>query len=160
MKAGGLSLDFNPKDDELARLEGRCFNQPWCAAAYRALRRNPHVEAWLPRSPEGEAIGLVSFQMVGGEAELFRIAVVPERRGEGWGRLLLDEFVARCGERGASVFYLEVRAGNVAAIRLYDAAGFRRLGVRAKYFQDPVEDALIYRLNRQARTPQATARPA
>lgn len=146
MNKSGFALDFHPSDEELARLEERCFQQPWCAAGYHDFRRNPHVEGWLLRGADGEAIGLVCFQLVGGEAELFRIAVVPERRGQGWGALLLEEFLARCEARGAAVFFLEVRASNLPAARLYESAGFRRMGARARYFQDPVEDALIYRM--------------
>ena len=39
---------------------------------------------------------------------------------------------------------LEVRAGNAAAIRLYEKHGFLLAGRRKKYYENPVEDALIY----------------
>ena len=37
----------------------------------------------------------------------------------------------------------EVRAGNDAAIRLYESEGFRTEGVRPRFYRDPEEDAKI-----------------
>lgn len=144
MRDPGLSLDNDPSDDELAALERACFQRPWCAVAYRDLRRNPLVRACVLRDAGGEALGFACFQRVEEEAELLRIGVVPARRGEGWGRRLLEAFLEQAGAAGARRFYLEVRAGNGPATRLYETAGFRRIAVRAGYFQDPPEDALIY----------------
>ena len=144
MKANGLALDFLPSNEELAALERRCFSRPWCATAYRDLRGNPHVKAWVLREDEA-AVGFVCFQLVEEEAELLRIGVLPDKRGEGRGRLLLEEFLSHCAEQSAGRVFLEVRSENRAATRLYESSGFRRLGVRKGYFQDPVEDALIYR---------------
>ena len=38
---------------------------------------------------------------------------------------------------------LEVRRSNVAAQRLYAAAGFQVTGVRRDYYTQPAEDALV-----------------
>jgi ribosomal-protein-alanine N-acetyltransferase len=153
MSKNGFSFDLDPSDDELARLDRRCLPTPWCAVAYRDVRRNPHVNAWVVRGGGSEAIGFACFQQLDEEAELLRIAIVPERRREGWGRRLLDEFIAHGQRQGACRFFLEVRAGNRAARRLYESAGFRRLGARTGYFQDPPEDALIYVFPGEASAP-------
>ena len=42
---------------------------------------------------------------------------------------------------------LEVRTGNLPAVALYESCGFRRLGVRSRYYPDTNEDALIYGYN-------------
>jgi ribosomal-protein-alanine N-acetyltransferase len=42
------------------------------------------------------------------------------------------------------MFSLEVRAGNAAAIRLYEKMGFQRVGKRPDFYEAPVEDAYIY----------------
>jgi ribosomal-protein-alanine N-acetyltransferase len=41
-------------------------------------------------------------------------------------------------------FSLEVRAGNVAAISLYEGMGFRMAGRRPDFYEKPVEDALVF----------------
>ena len=42
---------------------------------------------------------------------------------------------------------LEVRASNEAALRLYRRAGFRAIGRRRGYYADPIEDAVLLRLD-------------
>ncbi len=44
--------------------------------------------------------------------------------------------------------FLEVAAGNAAAIGLYEGAGFQRVGLRRGYYaksEGPAEDALVLR---------------
>jgi ribosomal-protein-alanine N-acetyltransferase len=45
--------------------------------------------------------------------------------------------------RGGAVAHLEVRAGNVAALTLYEGLGYRRVGRRRAYYPDNQEDALL-----------------
>ena len=67
----------------------------------------------------------------------------PEFRGRGIAKALLQELF-RVGEaRGAWVFLLEVRAGNQAAIRLYEGQGFQNMGLRRNFYEKPREDAVI-----------------
>ena len=51
------------------------------------------------------------------------------------------EDMIRCGAKAAT---LEVRAGNLPAVRLYEAHGFVLEGYRKNYYRDPKEDAAIY----------------
>jgi len=41
--------------------------------------------------------------------------------------------------------FLEVRKSNTAAIEFYESFHFELVGIRKAYYQDPVEDALVYR---------------
>jgi ribosomal-protein-alanine N-acetyltransferase len=52
------------------------------------------------------------------------IAVDPETRGQGLGRLLMEAEMARLYENGAQKIGLHVRVDNVAAIHLYESLGF------------------------------------
>ena len=46
-------------------------------------------------------------------------------------------------ERGAVTLFLEVRASNEDAIRLYEKSGFIKTGVRKNYYENK-EDAILY----------------
>ena len=73
--------------------------------------------------------------------------------GLAWART--DSWIGQAGDRapallGAEQIFLEVRAGNRAAIALYETSGFAAIGRRIAYYppthpQAPREDALVMR---------------
>ncbi len=75
------------------------------------------------------------------EREILNIAVGERfrRKGVGW-QLLQHEL-----KHGANV-YLEVRESNIAAIQLYQKAGFIEAGRRREYYQNPLESAIVMRM--------------
>jgi ribosomal-protein-alanine N-acetyltransferase len=84
---------------------------------------------------------LVTREVAPGEREILNLAVDPAERRTGVARKLLADALARAG----GAWFLEVRASNVAAIRLYEAAGFHRAGRRPQYYSEPPEDAIVMR---------------
>ena len=70
----------------------------------------------------------------------------------GIGRALLDRILAEGKRAEISCAFLELRAGNTAALALYEDCGFRVTARRSKYYSEPVEDALvmIVQLEREA----------
>ena len=61
----------------------------------------------------------------------------------GIGTLLFHEFRRRYQEIGVDTIYLEVRESNEAAYQFYLKNGFEEYGRRAKYYKDPIEDAIL-----------------
>jgi ribosomal-protein-alanine N-acetyltransferase len=55
----------------------------------------------------------------------------------------MNELLHRARERGATCSTLEVRAGNEAAVRLYESLGYRTVATRRAYYPDNREDALV-----------------
>ena len=92
---------------------------------------------------EAGVIGYANFRFLAGEGELMRIAVLPEHRGCGESKKLMDRLEISAKEKEAPDLTLEVRAGNTPAINLYKSYGFQAEAVRKNYYQNPVEDALI-----------------
>jgi ribosomal protein S18 acetylase RimI-like enzyme len=58
------------------------------------------------------------------DAYLAELYVAPERRGQGLGRALLDAAIDAARAAGAEVIDLNTSDGDVAAIGLYESAGF------------------------------------
>ena len=83
--------------------------------------------------PAGAA-GFILARQAADEVELLLIAVRPEHRGKGLGRVLLEEFVIAARKRGAVQVFLEMRDNNPAE-RLYRSAGFDRIGRRKDYYR-------------------------
>ncbi len=83
-------------------------------------------------------------------AEIESIAVSPSLRRQGTGTLLCQAMLDWFSEQKASVVQLEVRSSSTAAIALYRSLGFQQEGLRRAYYRDPVEDALVMRLDTSA----------
>jgi ribosomal protein S18 acetylase RimI-like enzyme len=69
-------------------------------------------------------------------ARLYSLAVSPLCRGRGLGVKLLDASEGAARRRGAGSVFLEVRADNRKAIRLYVEQGYGMTGGRADYYAD------------------------
>ena len=84
---------------------------------------------------------IVTREVAPGEREILNLAVDPVERRTGIARGLVRDALARA--QGA--WFLEVRASNAAAIRLYESAGFHRAGRRPNYYYEPAEDGIVMR---------------
>ena len=126
-------------------LELKCFSDPWTETMLRDMLESSLDSCFVLLFGEGQqTAGYANVRVLGDEAELMRICVDPEFRGRGWSGPLLEEGMREMTRRGAAAATLEVRAGNVPAIRLYERHGFQKEGLRKKYYRDPLEDAAIY----------------
>mgnify|MGYP006282114919 CR=1 FL=1 len=89
-----------------------------------------------------QLIGMACGWLVVDELHITAVAVHPERRRQGLGRLLLQALLQNASEAGALHATLEVSASNQGAVALYEACGFRTAGVRHGYYRNG-DDALI-----------------
>lgn len=97
----------------------------------------------------GEVVGFAAGSLAPasvGVAELTSLAVAPEARRQGVALALCGAVLAWCREGAAAEVQLEVRAGSRGAIALYERLGFVAVGRRARYYADPVDDAVLLSL--------------
>jgi ribosomal-protein-alanine N-acetyltransferase len=87
--------------------------------------------------------GFAAFHRVMDEAELRNLAVDPPHQRRGIGKALLEAAANRLLQAGAKRLFLEVRASNEPARRLYHSLGFELRSTRKDYYRDPTEDALV-----------------
>ncbi|WP_062463110.1 ribosomal protein S18-alanine N-acetyltransferase [Demequina soli] len=97
-------------------------------------------------SLEGELVGYSVYGYDGDAFHLLNIAVVPDARGRGLGRALMDDFMAAAREEKAPDAWLEVAVDNVPALALYRSYGFEDVRIRRKYYQPEGIDALVMRV--------------
>jgi ribosomal-protein-alanine N-acetyltransferase len=96
-----------------------------------------------------EEAGVQAFiagRALGEEWEIENIAVAGPVRRRGLGTRLLGEFLDLARGGGAKAVFLEVRESNLAARRLYENWAFVESGRRRRYYREPEEDAIVYRL--------------
>lgn len=126
----------------LCAIERACFPDPWGIPMLTRKLCDPAALCYVA-TEGGEVLGYAILQQTPPEAELFRIATDASARGQGIGRLLLDELLTRAEKNAITDVFLEVRASNAAAIALYTRCGFLPVGRRASYYNDPPEDAIL-----------------
>ncbi|WP_300156060.1 ribosomal protein S18-alanine N-acetyltransferase [Solidesulfovibrio sp.] len=127
----------------LADLEARCFPDSWDAAAFAAAFDRAPFAAYGVADGEGGLAAYATFHFLGDEFEVISIAVDPALRGRGLGGRLFGHVLQQVDKMGMTRGYLEVRAGNAPAKRLYLRHGFAAVGVRRRYYPDNGEDALV-----------------
>ncbi len=122
--------------EQLAKIHAACFDmpRPWNVAEFADFLANPLI--FLIQSKNGFALG----RIVGPEAELLTIAVLPNAQNLGEGRILLQKFIDSAAISSVQEIFLEVAQTNAAAINLYKSVGFERIAKRAGYYQDKSGD--------------------
>jgi ribosomal-protein-alanine N-acetyltransferase len=113
----------------------------WTAADYDRVARG-QMAGWVSEE-ETIVSGFLVARRIVNEIEVLNFAVSPKERGRGIGAMLLREALTWGKEFGAVEAILEVRASNSAALRFYEQHNFQIVGRRARYYNEPTEDALL-----------------
>jgi [ribosomal protein S18]-alanine N-acetyltransferase len=120
--------------EALAEIHAAAFGHAWSAEEFAALLGERTVFAVGVRRVS-RLVGFVLVRVVADEAEILTIAVRPNSRGRGFGRMLMDEALRRLHRAGASACFLEVDRGNAPALALYRSLGFAVAGERRNYYR-------------------------
>ena len=134
---------------EVVEIEETCGLCPWGWAAYYAeLGQGTASMLVALSSPElaedGHTLaGYIVARVIADELHVNNVAVRPEVRRHRIGTELLRAVLRQGATLGSQTAWLEVRAGNRAAQKLYESCGFQVAGRRRNYYSFPVEDALI-----------------
>ncbi len=120
----------------VSAIEAATFPAPWPFEALAfEFSQNPFCKAFVA-DDGGRVAGYAFLWVIYERAHLVNIAVHPERRGLGMGEALLLHVLRRARREGAEWIHLEVRADNVAAIRLYEKHEFVVVGRYPRYYSD------------------------
>jgi len=126
----------------LADIEAQTFSMPWSARSFRTLLENPYC-FYFVALVDGLIVGGAGYTELCGEANIDNVVVDERYRGMGIAQRMLGELIRRGEEKGVQAFTLEVRAGNAAAIHVYEKLGFASEGIRPGFYEKPAEDAVI-----------------
>jgi [ribosomal protein S18]-alanine N-acetyltransferase len=128
--------------DDIDAIERHSFKSPWPRDTFKAELLREWARLDVVRIDD-RLIGFCNYWLVTTELHILAIATHPDYRGRGIARRLLEHVLTVAREAGCSLATLEVRRSNVPAITLYERAGFKTVHVRARYYQDDDEDALV-----------------
>ena len=126
----------------VAEMEHQLFSDAWSEKSILETLEQPNSICLIVEKA-GRITGYLLAYKAADEAEIARIAVVKEFQRQGAARALLAELEAICGSDGINRILLDVRSGNAAARSLYESAGFKEDGIRQRFYENPVEDAVL-----------------
>ena len=126
----------------------------WSAQNYIDEQKNPNAIMLRLEDESNSTIGFIVGRIVPAsddelevDAEIYNIAVVETDQRQGNGQLLLDEFIRNCLVSNVRHLWLEVRASNEKALAFYTSNGFWPITRRRDFYNYPVEDAILMRLD-------------
>ena len=135
----------------VVEIENQCFSLPWSAKSFEdSLSREDTIFLVCEVSDENTSAsniaGYMGLYLSFDEASVTNVAVSPNFRKKGYGEALVENAKSIAKEAGAECIFLEVRQSNVPALSLYKKLGFEELGIRKKFYEHPVEDAIIMKV--------------
>lgn len=130
---------------EVLEIAKQSFSIPWSLNSFKNELSNPHSILKVAEL-NGKIAGYIVVRKILDEAELLSIAVKPELRRKGIATALIEDVLDEIKNSVKSCF-LEVRVSNTQAISFYEKKGFKKIGLRRKYYLFPEEDAIIMKLD-------------
>lgn len=122
----------------LAAIHALSLPHPWSEAEISATMRSPHVKT-LAAFDGGSLAGFIIYRLAAGECEILTFAVHPDFRRLGIGKSLASSMLAE----NAGNFFLDVAENNIAALKLYESLGFKRIGHRPDYYGSNIAAILM-----------------
>lgn len=127
--------------DAVMAIERLSNPSPWSVESFRSEIINPQ-SVFLVAISGSETVGFGGIWLVVDEAHVTTLAVHPDHRRSGIGRLLMNELLDRAKQSGMKCSTLEVRSENEPAIELYESLGYRRTATRRRYYPNN-DDATV-----------------
>jgi [ribosomal protein S18]-alanine N-acetyltransferase len=145
------SATFEPMTEAqlgaVVALEQQVYEHPWTEGNFLdSLRAGYHARLLVAGA---ELLGYYVAMQGVDEVHLLNITVAPQHQRQGWGRIMLDALAVWARAQSAQWLWLEVRAGNTRAQRMYEQHGYQRVGERRHYYpagRGRREDAVVMSL--------------
>lgn len=128
--------------EELAGIEAEAFSMPWSKQDFENLLNHSFC-FYLVALADGRIVGGCGYTNSCNEATIDNVVVAESYQNQGIGQALLAELIERGKALQVEAFTLEVRVSNAKAIHIYEKFGFRSEGIRPRFYEKPVEDAMI-----------------
>ena len=128
--------------EQVMTIEEANFSVPWTETGFFTFLLREDTLFLV--AEEGEKIlGYCGVVTVQDEGDITNVAVEKNSQNQGIGKKLLEEMFQRTQKAGVCRLFLEVRAGNAAALHLYEKMGFVQTGIRKNFYEQPVEDGVV-----------------
>jgi ribosomal-protein-alanine N-acetyltransferase len=133
--------------DAVLDIETVSFPSPWGRVSFEGelsekTSRSLVIKKGRREKPD-RVIAYLLFRLLEDEMHIMNLAVDPDYRRRGVAVFLLGYGLRLANKYGAKRAFLEVRASNHAAIKLYRKMDFCEAGRRQRYYLETQEDAVV-----------------
>ena len=126
--------------DKLCKIEMECFSREAFSkqqiASLLANYNSLSLVAKINSETVGFIIGMMHIERNSLVGHILTIDVLPKYRRKGIAQRLLQEIEKIFAEKNVKTCRLEVREDNVAALRLYERLGYKRISKLKYYYGD------------------------
>ena len=124
-------------------IEQRAYQFPWSLGVFTDCLRVGY-SCWVV-SNQDKIVGYGIMSVAVQESHILNVCIDPNWHRHGFAKALLTHMLKTAREYDATIAYLEVRPSNGSAIKLYEQAGFSRVGIRTDYYpaRNGREDAYV-----------------
>ena len=133
--------------DAVLRVEQQTYAHPWVHSNFAdALKSGYQAQLLLA---DDALLGYFVAMKGVDEVHLLNLTVAPAHQRQGWAHVMLDALAIWAKGQSADWLWLEVRVGNLRALQVYEAHGYRRVGQRKNYYptgHGQREDAVVMSL--------------
>lgn len=129
--------------DAVMAIEEHVYDYPWTRGNFSDSLDSGYSAVTMTQ--HGKIIAYAVVMFVLDEAHLLNICVDTPHQGQGLGREMLMHMVDLAKQKQCANMFLEVRASNQVAIRLYEHVGFCEMSIRKAYYRhvEGREDAVL-----------------
>jgi len=138
--------EMSPGDvNAIALIEKTSYTMPWSEISFfsEIYSRNSITRV---AELDGRIIAYICIKQVSDEAHLMNVTVDSPYRRQGIATMLFNNIKKDLQSNGCRFLYLEVRASNIMAKKMYEKLEFKVVGIRKDYYLKPTENALIMML--------------
>lgn len=120
------------------------FDKFWNINTLKNDFANPD-STYIIATLDDEIVGFAGFLKICNEANIMNIVTKVDKRHLGIGSKLMQALIDEAKKQNLTSITLEVNYKNFQAIKLYEKFGFKRIGLRKKYYNN-TDDAIIMSL--------------
>ncbi len=132
--------------DQIKAIEDDLFTDAWSFEDFRSILKLEFVDfvvAVMSESGSETIAGYCCGYRAYDESEIVNVAVKRDHQKQGIGEKMLQGLMSLEEDAGVKSFFLEVRLSNRPARYMYKKLGFKEAGIRRKFYDSPVEDAVV-----------------
>lgn len=130
--------------DAVHQIECASITPPWSKQGFADGLANENAIFFVAET-EGTVVGYCGLYFAADEGEITNVAVDSQWRQRGIADRILEAVFEDADRKQLSQIFLEVRASNIPAQKLYEKHGFESQGIRKNFYRDPKEDAIVMR---------------